>query len=85
MTPLFAFTSATITRDGAPVVRDLNWAVHPGGAWAVVGPSGCGKSTLLETIAGKHRLSAGEFSPPASARLVPFRETSRLFSPERYY
>jgi molybdate transport system ATP-binding protein len=85
MTPLFSFTSATITRDGTPVVRDLTWAVHPGGAWAVVGPSGCGKSTLLETIAGKHRVSAGDFVPPTSGRLVPFRETSRLFSPERFY
>ncbi len=85
MPPLFAFRTATITRDGVPVVRDLSWAVHPGEAWAVVGPSGCGKSTLLETLAGKHRVSAGEFSPPTNVRLVPFRETSRLFSPERFY
>lgn len=85
MTPLFSFHHATITRDGVPVVRDLTWAVNPGEAWAVVGPSGCGKSTLLETVAGKHRVTAGEFTPPGSVRLVPFRETSRLFSPERFY
>ncbi len=83
--PLFAFTSATITRDGGPVVRDLTWSVSTGEAWAVVGPSGCGKSTLLETLAGKHRVSVGEFTPPANVRLVPFRESSRLFSPERFY
>jgi molybdate transport system ATP-binding protein len=85
MTPLFSFRHATITRDGTPVVRDLTWAVNPGEAWAVVGASGCGKSTLLETVAGKHRVTVGEFTPPASVRLVPFRETSRLFSPERFY
>jgi molybdate transport system ATP-binding protein len=68
-----------------PVVRDLTWTVHTGEAWAISGPSGCGKSTLLETVAGKHRVTSGEFSPPTSVRLVPFRETSRLFSPERFY
>ena len=83
--PLFAFSNATITRDGVPVVRDLTWSVNTGEACALVGPSGCGKSTLLETLAGKHRVSVGEFTPPANVRLVPFRESSRLFSPERFY
>jgi len=85
MPPLFEFRHATITRDGTPVLRDLTWTVHDGEPWAVVGPSGCGKSTLLEAVAGEHRVTAGEFTPPPSARLVPFRETSRLFSPERFY
>jgi molybdate transport system ATP-binding protein len=85
MPPLFSFHAATITRDGVPVVRDLSWTVQPGEAWVVVGPSGCGKSTLLEAVAGKHRVTAGEFTPAANVRLVPFRETSRLFSPERFY
>lgn len=85
MSSLFEFRHATITRDGTPVLSDFNWAVTAGEPWAVVGPSGSGKSTLLETVAGKHRVTAGEFTPPASARLVPFRETSRLFSPERFY
>ena len=83
--PLFAFHRASIARSGVPAVRDLTWAVEPGEAWAVVGPGGCGKSTLLETLAGRHRVVAGTFEPPPAARLVPFRETSRLFSPERFY
>ncbi len=83
--PLFAFDRATIAHHGVPVVRDLSWIVHNDEAWAVVGPGGCGKTTLLETIAGKHRVVAGTFTPPPAARLVPFRETSRLFSPERFY
>lgn len=85
MPSLFEFRRATITRDGTPVLRDFNWTVTTDEPWAVVGPSGSGKSTLLETVAGKHRVTAGEFIPPVSARLVPFRETSRLFSPERFY
>ncbi|MCU0704844.1 MAG: ATP-binding cassette domain-containing protein [Fimbriiglobus sp.] len=82
---LFSFRSATITRDGTPVLRDLSWAVPTAEGWAVVGPSGSGKSTLLEAVAGKQRVTAGEFVPPPNVRLVPFRETSRLFSPERFY
>jgi molybdate transport system ATP-binding protein len=89
---VFEFRHATICRGDTPVVSDLSWAVRGGEAWAVVGPSGCGKTTLAEALTGRHRLTAGTFTHhfpepelSRSVRLVPFREQSRLFSPDQFY
>lgn len=43
----------------SPVLRDFDWRVAAGEAWAVIGPSGCGKSTLLYLIAGLRQPGAG--------------------------
>ncbi|MEO2092283.1 MAG: ATP-binding cassette domain-containing protein [Gemmataceae bacterium] len=90
--PLFEFRRATLRRGDTPVVRDLTWAVHAGQTWAVVGPTGCGKTTLAEAVAGKLSVAAGDFvhrfpTPDLrrAVRFVPFREHSRLFTPERFY
>jgi putative ABC transport system ATP-binding protein len=40
-------------------LRDLEWAVEPGRALAVIGPSGCGKTTLLNLLGGMDRPTAG--------------------------
>ncbi len=86
--PAFAFENATVTRaDGGTVLHELTWAVQPGETWAVVGPTACGKTTLLEAIRGKHRVTAGSFTPPSGVvRMVAFKEDSRTFSyAGRYY
>ena len=41
-------------------LRDIDFAVRPGGRLAVLGPSGSGKSTLLTLLAGLHRPTAGQ-------------------------
>jgi molybdate transport system ATP-binding protein len=89
---LFEFQDATICRGATPVLRELYWSVQDGEAWAIVGPTGCWKSTLAETLVGRHHLTTGTFTHqfPISdlshaVRFVPFREQSRLFSPEQFY
>lgn len=42
----------TVTRSGAPVVRDVDLDLCVGEVLAVVGPNGSGKSTLLRGLAG---------------------------------
>jgi len=37
-----------LTRDGQPILRDVDWTVRDGERWVVLGPNGSGKTTLLE-------------------------------------
>ena len=46
---------------GAPVLRDVTFAVGPGERVAVLGPNGGGKTTLFRCILGE--------LPPAAGRL----------------
>lgn len=55
LTKTFAASHGELT-----VVRDIDFAVPPGSACAVVGPSGSGKTTLLGLCAGLDRPSSGE-------------------------
>ncbi len=45
---------------GAPLVRDVNWAVGRGSFWAVGAFAGAGKTDLLLTAAGLQRPTRGE-------------------------
>jgi iron complex transport system ATP-binding protein len=38
----------SLSRDGQPVLREIDWTVADGQRWAVLGPNGAGKTTLLE-------------------------------------
>lgn len=40
-----------IRRDGAALLRDVDWTVEDGEHWVVVGPNGAGKTTLLQLAA----------------------------------
>jgi len=55
LTKTFAATHGELT-----VVRDIEFAIPPGSACAVVGPSGSGKTTLLGLCAGLDRPTSGE-------------------------
>ncbi|MWC28038.1 ABC transporter ATP-binding protein [Paenibacillus sp. MMS18-CY102] len=39
-------------RDGATILKDVNWTVEPGEHWCIVGLNGSGKTTLLNMING---------------------------------
>jgi molybdate transport system ATP-binding protein len=86
---LFQFQNANIAVGTSTIIRQLNWTVHTGETWAIVGASGSGKSTLAQAICGRARVASGEyrhcFRDLADVRFVPFREDSRLFSPDQFY
>ncbi len=93
---VFELTNATVVRGGETVLRDFNWTVREGEAWAVVGPTGSGKTTLAEVLLGRHAIHGGALAWPLFDRLraagrrvdyasqvvshVTFKEDSRLFS-----
>ena len=41
-----------VTRNGHPILHDVNLIIEPGELVAIIGASGAGKSTLLDAIAG---------------------------------
>ena len=41
-----------VTRNGHPILHDVNLTIEPGELVAIIGASGAGKSTLLDAIAG---------------------------------
>lgn len=55
LTHVYPMAGASVT-----ALRDVDFAVAPGGSVAVIGPSGSGKSTLLTLLAGLHRPTSGE-------------------------
>lgn len=40
-----------VRRDGATLLRDVEWTVNEGDRWVIVGPNGAGKTTLLQIAA----------------------------------
>lgn len=42
----------SVTMDGVPVLRDVNFSVNQGEALAVIGPNGAGKSVLFRALLG---------------------------------
>jgi iron complex transport system ATP-binding protein len=49
----------TVRREGATMLEDLTWQVHPGERWVVLGHNGSGKTTLLRVASLYLHPSAG--------------------------
>ncbi|OAA24731.1 iron complex transport system ATP-binding protein [Frankia sp. EI5c] len=45
--------NVTVRRDGAHLLRGVNWVVNQGERWVLLGPNGAGKTTLLQIAASR--------------------------------
>jgi iron complex transport system ATP-binding protein len=45
------FQDVTVRRDGAALLRGIDWSVREDDRWVIIGPNGAGKTTLLQ-VAG---------------------------------
>ncbi|GAB7144457.1 ABC-F family ATP-binding cassette domain-containing protein [Mycobacterium riyadhense] len=60
----------SVSFDGRPVLRDIEWRITPGERTGIVGANGAGKSTLLGLIAGTIRPDAGRVKHGKTVRLA---------------
>ncbi|MCW3012820.1 MAG: transporter related protein [Solirubrobacterales bacterium] len=66
---------------GAPVLRDVRFAIEPGERVAVLGPNGGGKTTLFRTVLGELVPAEGRLDVHGRCAVVPQTERSRLDFP----
>ena len=59
---LLNYDSVEISFNGAPVVHDISFSLHPGEILGLVGESGSGKSTLMRLILGELKPDEGEIT-----------------------
>jgi iron complex transport system ATP-binding protein len=63
--PALDFSGVTVwewderSRARVPILREIDWQVGAGEAWAVLGPNGAGKTTMLAVAAGMRHPSLG--------------------------
>ena len=74
---LIAVEDVTFGYGGAPVLRDVTYAVEPGEFTGILGPSGSGKTSLLRLLLGTARPSRGRVTraPGTAVSYVPQLET----------
>lgn len=80
---VIAISSAAVSINGRPILREIDLSVRAGEVVAVLGANGSGKSTLVRSVVGLQRLARGQvrlFGSP----LDDFREWDRLgYVPQR--
>lgn len=59
MANLISFEAVNLSRQGRPLLKNLNWQVKDGEHWAILGLNGAGKSTLLRMLTGEFWPSTG--------------------------
>ena len=60
----------SVSFDGRPVLRDIEWRIGPGERTGIVGANGAGKSTLLGLIAGTIQPDTGRVKHGKTVRLA---------------
>ncbi len=60
----------SVSFDGRPVLRDIEWRIAPGERTGIVGANGAGKSTLLGLIAGTIAPDSGRVKRGKTVRLA---------------
>ncbi|UXA04377.1 ABC-F family ATP-binding cassette domain-containing protein [Mycobacterium sp. SMC-2] len=60
----------SVSFDGRPVLRDVEWRIAPGERTGIVGANGAGKSTLLGLIAGSITPDSGRVKRGKTVRLA---------------
>lgn len=58
--PLIAFKKVSVSYDGKPVLKDIDWEIKAGEFWQLAGRNGSGKTTLLSMITGDNPKGYGQ-------------------------
>ncbi|MEZ0363181.1 ABC-F family ATP-binding cassette domain-containing protein [Mycobacterium sp. pUA109] len=66
----------SVSFDGRPVLRDVEWRIGPGERSGIVGANGAGKSTLLGLIAGTVQPDTGRVKRGKTVRLAMLDQQS---------
>ncbi|HTY26928.1 MAG TPA: ABC-F family ATP-binding cassette domain-containing protein [Mycobacterium sp.] len=66
----------SVSFDGKPVLRDVEWRIGPGERTGIVGANGAGKSTLLSLIAGTLTPDSGRVKRGKTVRLAMLDQQS---------
>lgn len=59
-TELVKFEDVSVSFEGKPVLKNINWTINKGEFWQLIGPNGSGKSTLLHMITGDSHKGYGQ-------------------------
>ena len=60
LNPLVALINVSVSYDGRPIVKDINWTINAGEFWQLIGPNGSGKTTILSLITGDNPKGYGQ-------------------------
>ena len=73
----------SVSYDGRPVLRDVEWRIAPGERTGIVGVNGAGKSTLLGLVAGTVTPDAGRVKRGKTVRLATLDQQSEELDEHR--
>ncbi|GBE67834.1 ABC transporter ATP-binding protein [Mycobacterium sp. MFM001] len=71
----------SVSFDGQPVLREVEWRIGPGERSGIVGANGSGKSTLLGLIAGTVRPDTGNIKRGKTVRLAMLDQRGEELTP----
>jgi ABC transport system ATP-binding/permease protein len=71
----------SVSFDGRPVLRDIEWRIGPGERTGIVGANGAGKSTLLGLIAGTVQPDTGRLKHGKTVKLAVLDQQGDQLTP----